>query len=65
MDTHVGCDEGDIAAHDDEVALGQVLDVGHAPDQRQPIGDQSEDRADQDAVQQQLHVQQRRDVEQR
>jgi hypothetical protein len=50
---------GDVATHDDELALGQVLDVHDAPNQRKPVGRQGEDRADHQAVQQQLNVEDR------
>jgi hypothetical protein len=52
MDSQLGQRVGDIAAHDDEVALRQVLYVHHPPDEGQPIGRKREDRADQKPVQQ-------------
>jgi len=48
------------AAHDDEVALGQVLDVHHPPDKRQAVSRKGEDGADEKAVQKQLHIENRR-----
>ena len=57
MDSHVVHDEGDIAPHHDEIALGQVLDVGHPPDQGQAIGHQGENRPDQDPIEEELNVQ--------
>ena len=47
---------GDVAAHDDEVALGEILDVHHAPYERQPVGGHGEYGADQHAVQKQLDI---------
>ena len=49
----------EVAAGDHEIALGQVLDVHHAPHQCQPIGGKGENGADENPVQQQLHVQER------
>ncbi len=51
---------GEVPTHDDEVALGEVLDVHHPPDQRQPVGRQGEDRADEQTIEEQLNVEQRR-----
>ena len=51
---------GDIAADHDEIALRQVLDVHHAPHQREAIGGEREDRADQHAVDQQAEIEDRR-----
>ena len=47
---------GQIATHDDELALGQVLDVHHAPNQRQAVGGKNEYGADKQSVQKQLDV---------
>src|SRR3546814_712812 len=53
-----------VAAHDDELALGQVLHVHHAPHQGEAVGGKHEDRADEEAVQRQLHVESRRQRQQ-
>ena len=51
---------GDIAADHDEVALREVLHVHDAPHQGQAIGGEREDRADQQAVDQQAEIEDRR-----
>ena len=43
-------DEGRVHRQHDEVAMGEVDDVHHAPDQRQPGGEQGVDGADQQAA---------------
>ncbi len=57
-DRHVNAEPpSNVAAHDDEIALGEVLDVHHAPDQRQSVSHQRKDGSNEQTVQQQLHVQ--------
>ncbi len=51
---------GDVAAHDDEIALGEVLDIHHAPYEGETIGGHGEDGADENPIQDQLEVQDRR-----
>ena len=48
------------AAQHDELALDDVDDVHHAPDQRHAIGRDGEDGADHQPVQQQLEDEERR-----
>src|SRR3546814_300767 len=45
---------GDVAAHDHEVALAEILDVHDTPDQGEAVGDQREDRADERALDHQV-----------
>ncbi len=51
---------GEISAHDDEVALGEILEVHDAPYQGQSVGSEGVDGADEDAVEQELHIENRR-----
>ena len=51
---------GDEAAQHDELALDDVDDVHHAPDQRHAVGRDGEDGADHQPVQQELEDEERR-----
>ena len=47
---------GDVTPGDDEIALGQVLDIHHPPHQRQSVGGQREQGADHHPVDDDLYV---------
>ena len=47
---------GNVTPGDDEIALGQILDVHHAPHQCQTVGGQRKKRTDHDAIQNDLEV---------
>ncbi len=60
MDAVPEQDHGDIAAEHDELALGDVDDVHHAPDQRHAVGGEREDRPHQQAIDDQVGADHRR-----
>ena len=58
-----GAEHGDEAAEHDELALADIDDVGHAPDQRHAVGGEREQGADQHPVDQKLERERRRLVQ--
>ena len=45
-----------ISPHDDEITLGEVLDIHDAPDERQAVCAEREHRTNKYAVQNDLHI---------
>ena len=58
-----GREHGDEAAEHDELALADIDDIGHAPDERHAVGGEREHGADQNAVDQELKPDRRRLVQ--
>ena len=51
--------EGNVASHDNKIALGQVLNIHNSPDQCQSIGGKCENRTNQQSIQKKLKIQHR------